>query len=152
MRTPHGAPIQRRFGLGDAAAAVTSGAALVAWLTANGCTQSSVPAVSQFQTDYNSSGLAGQLTVDGQYGPNTQTALQNVLGSNGTAPDNCFGGTPPTTPALDSATGITTSSGTTVAASSSSPDYSNWIIGGAAILGVGIVGFAYWRHKHPRRR
>lgn len=140
----------RRAGLGDAAAAATSGAALVAWLAANGCTQASVPAVSQFQTDYNGSGLAGQLTVDGQYGPNTQTALQNVLGSGSTAPDNCFGGTPPSTPALDSATGITTSNGTTIAASS--PDYSNWIIGGAAALGVGIIGLMWWKKHHRGRR
>lgn len=154
MRAPHGQIVKRRFGLGDAAAAATSGAALVAWLNANGCTQSSVSQVSQFQTDYNSSGLPGQLTVDGQYGPNTQAALDAVLGTSGTAPTNCFGGTPPATPALDSQTGIQTSSGTTVTPTSNPAgvtDYSPYIIAGSALVGAGILGWALWRYYHPKR-
>lgn len=152
MRTPYGAPVSRRFGLGDAAAALSAGQALVAWLVANGCTQNSVPAVSAFQTAYNGSGLGPAITVDGQYGGNTQAALQLALGSTATAPNNCFNMAVPATPGPDAA--ITSSSASTpvVIQGSAGTDYSNWIIGGAAALGVGILGLVWWKKHHRGHR
>jgi hypothetical protein len=134
-----------RRGFGDAAAAQASASALLTWLTSNACTQATVPEVSQFQTDYNSGGFSGQLTVDGQYGGNTQAALQEVLGT--AAPANCFGMSVPTTPALDNAVTTPGTIPQTVVDSSATP----WIIGGAALLGVGILALAY-HHKHKRGR
>jgi hypothetical protein len=143
----------RRAGLGDAAAAQTAGSTLVAWLAANGCTQNSVPQVTAFQSAYNASGLGPQITVDGQYGGNTQAALNLALGGTAAAPDNCFNMAVPATPGPDSssnAAAANTGGGTPVVVTGN--DYSNWIIGGAAVLGVGILGYAYYRHKHPRHR
>lgn len=155
----------RRLGLGDLTAAQTTGAALIAWLQANGCTQNSVSQVSAFQSAYNSSGLPGSLTVDGQYGGNTQSALQNVLNASMTgvvsgaspAPDNCFAGTQwatvPATPAPD-AVGTSTDPTTnqTVDVGQGQTDWAPWIIGGAAALGAGIVGYAFWKGHHMRGR
>lgn len=156
MRAPHGQPVRRRFGLGDAAAAQSAGSTLVAWLVANGCTQNSVPQVSAFQAAYNASGLGPAITVDGQYGGNTQAALQLALGTDATAPNNCFAMAVPATPGLDA--GVTTTSttdanGNPVTITGATPtDYSNWIIAGSAIAGIGILGWAYWKYKHPGHR
>jgi hypothetical protein len=145
----------RRAGLGDAAAAQTSGSALVAWLVSNGCTQASVPQVTQFQNDYNASGLGPAITVDGQYGGNTQAALNLALGGTAAAPDNCFNMAVPATPGPDTssnAAAANTGGGTPVTITGSSADYSSWIIGGAAVLGVGILGAVWWKKHHRGRR
>jgi hypothetical protein len=77
--------------LGAAGDMQTTGAAVVAYFTSNGCTQSSVPAVVDFQNAWNAANPDDTLTVDGEYGPLTQGALQNALGLNA-VPANCFGG------------------------------------------------------------
>jgi hypothetical protein len=140
----------RRLGIGASAAAVASGNTAMAWLMSNGCTQASVPQVTQFQTDYNAGGYSGQLTVDGQYGGNTESALQEVLGSGTAVPVNCFGMAVPQVAALDSAP--TGALAPLLPNGSPADNSAMWIIGGAAALGVGVVGYAFWRaHKRGRR-
>ena len=116
------------------------------------CTQASIGAVSEFQSAYNASGQPGQLTVDGQYGGNTQKALQNVMdlaqadagaGPSQAAPTNCFGMAVPATPALDPPTGP---SNPLTPPSSVNP----WLIAGAVILGG--AGIAYAVHLKKKRR
>jgi hypothetical protein len=37
--------------------------------------------------------------------------------------------------------------------STTSPtDYTPWLIGGAAVLGAGVIGYAYWKKHHKGRR
>lgn len=76
------------FGLGD----VNSDAAAVVALSPTDLCAAGNAAVMQFQTDWNAANpTLTQLTVDGKYGPATQTALQGVLtaGAGGTAPAVC---------------------------------------------------------------
>jgi len=103
--------------------------------------------------------------VDGEYGPNTQRALQNVLdaigaannGPSQAAPTNCFPelGAVPTVPALDVTPTPTPATPAavmpTVTPPASMASMTPWIIGGAAVAGAGVVGYAYWR-KHKRSR
>jgi hypothetical protein len=140
---------------------VNAAGALLQNLQANGCSRSPVGVVSTFQSAYNNAGLAGALSVDGQYGPNTQSALQAVLNATQSppqaAPANCFPelGPPPAVPHLDAPqpspitpvlppgppappnnTNVTVTGGTsnTVA----------WIIGGAIVAAAAIGGWAWY--------
>lgn len=138
---------------------------LLAYLDANGCTQASLPVVASFQTAYNASGLPGRLTVDGQYGGNTERALQNAMneaqndagsGPSQQATPNCFGMTVPTIPAVD-VTPVTpppvAPATPPVAPPPSAP--MNWtplLIGGAVVVGAGGIYYAYWRKHHRRGR
>ena len=135
---------------------------LIDWFQSNACTQASIPAVSQFQTAYNASGLPGTLTVDGQYGGNSQAALQNVMnqaaadagaGPAQQAPTNCFGMAVPATPALDPTPATPSGPQTlpTIVVTGNPPtDYTPWIIGAAVAGGAGLVGYAAWK-RHKRR-
>jgi hypothetical protein len=69
-----------------------SAADLLVWLGANGCAQTAVPAVTTFQTEWNTTNLGPALTVDGKYDPLTRGALQTVMNAEGkgTAPPDCF--------------------------------------------------------------
>lgn len=134
---------------------------LLAYYDTNTPSQASVPAVSAFQAAYNASGMPGALTVDGQYGPNTQKALQNVidaaeagLGPTQGAPANAWGTQPPAVPAPDVAPATPAGPGTlvlpeTTIVGTPTPNYTPWIVGGVAAAGVGLVGYAYYR-KHRR--
>ena len=142
--------------------AIAAANGLLGYFDTNAPSKASVPAVSAFQAAYNASGNPGSLTVDGQYGPNTQKALQNVidgaeagLGPTQGAPANAWGTAPPAVPAPDVAPTVTPSGpGTlvlpeTTIVGTPTPNYTPWIIGGAAAAGVGLVGYTYWK-KHRR--
>jgi hypothetical protein len=140
---------------------------LIAYFATNPCTQASLPVVVAFQNAYNASGLPGHLTVDGQYGPNSQKAAQNVMdeaqadagaGPSQQAPANCFGRAVPAVPAVDPVTPITPSPTpgpqvlpTVVVTGNPPTNYTPYIIGGVAAAGAGLVGYAYWK-KHRRGR
>lgn len=138
--------------------------AVIDYLNSNGCTQASIPAVATFQTQYNATGQPGQLTVDGQYGGNTQAALQNIInqatadagaGPAQSAPANCFGMAVPARPALDpplaggSSTTITTTT-TDTTSTSTMPTWAPWLVGGAVVAGAGLIGYTIWKKKHRR--
>jgi hypothetical protein len=90
----------RRIGLGDVN---SDAAALVAAFNAdNGTTvctgPAPNPAVLAFQQSYNAQATGQKLDEDGKYGPNTATALANVLQASGstlTAPGDCSNYTAP---------------------------------------------------------
>jgi hypothetical protein len=141
---------------------------LLSYFDVNACTRDSIPVVSAFQNAYNASGLPGHLTVNGQYGPNTQRALQNALdeaqndagsGPSQPAPDNCFGRSVPAIPAVDPtptptpatpSTPTAPTTTTTVATGGSS--YAPLVIGGFAVAGAALIGYTYWRKKHRGHR
>lgn len=140
---------------------------LIAYLNYYGCSKTSLPVCKAFQVAYNQSGLPGSLTEDGEYGPNTERALQNTLdeaqndagaGPSQQAPANCFpeyGGVP-STPALDrpnAAPSTPATPATPVVAPSAAPTSKTpyYIVGGVAAAGIGLLGYAYWR-KHKRSR
>jgi len=80
----------------------TTGAAIVAYFTANPCTKNFVQVVADFQNAWNAANPTDTLNEDGQYGPLTEGALRTALGLTD-VPPNCFGGpvphpTPPTPP------------------------------------------------------
>jgi hypothetical protein len=148
---------------GDSAV-IAAANALLAYYDNNAPTTASITTVSAFQSAYNASGQPGVLTVDGQYGPNTQRALQNVidsaeagLGPTQGAPANAWGTAPPATPAPDVAPAVPATPngpGTYVAPTitvvgTPPTNYTPWIIGGVAAAGVGLVGYTYWK-KHRR--
>lgn len=66
------------------------------YLSQNGCPAQGtfVQQIADMQNAYNASGLGPQITPDGDYGPNSQAALQLILNSvnppAGTAPTNCY--------------------------------------------------------------
>jgi hypothetical protein len=80
------------------AATVGAAQAVADYFNANACTTASVPVVVAFQQSWNAdvAGTSMVLTVDGQYGPLVQGALETALGTT-SVPANCFGGpaTPP---------------------------------------------------------
>jgi hypothetical protein len=136
---------------------------LLAYFDTNPCTQARVPVVAAFQNAYNASSLPGRLTVDGQYGGNTQRALQNTLdeaqndagaGPSQQAPVNCFGMAVPVTPTPDvaptpapvvivpPATNTTTNTTTTTAT-----PWGTIALVAAAVTGVGLVGYAVAKKK-----
>jgi len=137
-------------GFGDLPAAQSAAADLMAFFATNAPSRDSVPQVSAFQSAYNSSGLPGSLTVDGQYGPNTQVALNNVIGPSQLAPQNVFSDVVPTTPQPDEppAPAPTTPTAITPAGATGIP--TPVIIGGAAVLGAGLIYWAWKRKKHHR--
>lgn len=122
-------------------AALTAAAQALATRINAGCTQASTPECVTFQTQYNAEGSV-LLTVDGKYGPETQAAVTRVLGS---APASCFG-------TASTSTGTLTTPTLTITGSPAK-NWKPWIIGGAAVAGAGIVGYAYWKkHKKGVRR
>lgn len=146
---------------------------LMAYFATNGCSRASIPVVKMFQVAYNASGLPGQLTEDGEYGPNSQRALQNTLdeaqadagvGPSEQAPTNCFPeyGNVPSVPALDvtpasGGGGGTTTLPTTTVTSTTTPTSSKssaalWIIGSAAAVGATALGVSYYRKRKRMRR
>lgn len=139
---------------------------LIAYLNYYGCSKASLPVCKAFQVAYNQSGLPGSLTEDGEYGPNTERALQNTLdeaqndagvGPSQQAPANCFPeyGAVPSTPALDRPVNVTPAPATPVAPITPAAAPTNmkpyYIVGGAAAAGIAALGYAYWR-KHKRSR
>lgn len=171
--TPHWPqPPQRHVGVGAVNQGLTDAAqAVVAYFASHACTQASVPEVASFQATYNVSGMPGALTVDGQYGGNTERALQIVLNNAPAAggggpvqaiPPNCFGGVivngdnygvVPEVPAADAAppTTVMPSTTTTTTTTSTPSTMSPWIIGGAAAVVAGGVGYAVYRARKRRR-
>ena len=81
--------------LGAASAAtIVAANGVVSYFTANACTTDPVLVVTDFQNAWNADqrpGSSSRLTVDGQYGPLTQGALESALGTTN-VPANCFGG------------------------------------------------------------
>jgi hypothetical protein len=138
---------------------------LLAYLDVNACTRDSIPVVASFQVAYNASGLPGQLTANGQYGPNTERALQNTLdeaqgdagaGPSQSAPANCFGRAVPATPAVDPVgpgpTPTTPMAPTTASTNPPSASATPYIIGGAVLAGAGLIGYTYWKKKRRGHR
>ena len=143
----------------------------LAYYDANGCSRSSLPVVVALQNAYNASGLPGQLTTDGEYGPNTQRALQNVMdeaqadagaGPSQQAPANCFPeyGSVPSIPALDvtpasptpaTPSGTYTAPVTTVTGDTGQSNKAMLLIGGAVAAVAAGGGYYYWK-KHKRGR
>lgn len=128
--------------------------------------QNTHPEVSAFQTAYNAQAPSVNqptIQVDGQYGPCTMTALQNVLTANATAgqaaqtapatafPGQCQNGNylPPPTAVVNtqppSATPAATPT-TPVATASVAPSGSSgtlWLVlGGLIVVGAGVAGIA----------
>ena len=142
---------------------------LLAYFDVNGCSRSSLPVVTAFQNAYNASGLPGQLTLDGEYGPNTQRALQNVMdeaqadagaGPSQQAPANCFPeyGQVPSIPALDrpastpaTPSGTYTAPVTTVVGDTGKKNTAMLLIGGAVAAVAAGGGYLYYK-KHRRGR
>ena len=142
----------------------------LAYYDANGCSRASLPVVVALQNAYNASGLPGQLTTDGEYGPNTQRALQNVMdeaqadagaGPSQQAPANCFPeyGQVPSIPVLDrpaatpapSGGGTYTAPVTTVVGDTGQSNKAMLLIGGAVAAVAAGGGYYYWK-KHKRGR
>jgi hypothetical protein len=108
--------------------------ALASYLTTNGCTQDAIPACTTFQSAWNASGLGGQLTVDGKYGPQTQAALAQALSGTGTsAPASCF---PAGSTAGGSAPSTNTSTPTTSQAGISGGTIALGALGVATVAGI----------------
>jgi hypothetical protein len=162
--TPHWPqPPQRHVGVGAVNQGLTDAAqAVVNFFAANACTRASVPEVASFQATYNVSGMPGHLTVDGQYGGNTERALQIVLNNSPAAggggpvqavPPNCFGMAVPETPVVDvtPAAPVTPTTTTTTTTTTAPSTMSPWIIGGAAAVVAGGVGYAVYRARKRRR-
>jgi len=137
---------------------------VLAYFDNNPCTRASIPVVADFQRAYNASGLPGSLSVDGQYGPNTQRALQNVideaeagLGPTQGAPPNCFAATEAPVPAPDvtpvaPATPATPANPTTVVVnpSSTSPNYVPYVVGGV-VAAAAVAGGVILAKRRKRR-
>lgn len=132
--------------------------AVVTYFASNPCTQASIPVVQTFQLTYNASGMPGQLTVDGQYGGNSERAVQNALnmapaaGGGGpvqAAPTNCFGMSVPDIPAVDPPTsgGAATTTTTTTTPSATSGGPSSGVVALAVAAVVGGVGYAVYRAR-----
>lgn len=142
----------------------------LAYYDTNGCSRASLPVVVALQNAYNASGLPGQLSIDGEYGPNSQRALQNIMdeaqadagsGPSQQAPANCFPeyGNVPSIPALDRPNAATipppTSGSTTLPTTTVTGGAPNnkaiLLVGGAAAAVAGGLGYWYWK-KHKRGR
>lgn len=134
---------------------------LLAYLDTYGCSKASLPVVKVFQVDYNASGLPGQLTDDGEYGPNTEVALQNVMdeaqndagaGPSEQAPTNCFSPNLPTTPTVDVAP--TTAPAPTVqpaiTVTGSTIDYTPYVVGGLAAAAAATAAGIYYARKRKK--
>jgi len=129
--------------LGAAGDTATTGAAVVAYFQSNACTQSSIPAVVDFQNAWNAENPDDQLVVDGKYGPLTQGALQNVMGAT-PVPANCFGGQGAIAPQ-------NTPQNQTVEKQTTGSNPLPWLIGGAIV----VTAFAAWTYSgktHKKRR
>jgi len=160
MTTQHWPSYDRPRGLGAATDDLQNAASdVVAFFAANPCSHATIPVVQTFQLTYNASGMPGQLTVDGQYGGNTQRALQNVLntapaaGGGGPvqqAPQNCFGMSVPDIPALDPATPGATTTTTTSTPAASTSKVSTTAVALAVAAVVGGVGYAVYRARKRR--
>lgn len=146
------------LGMGDAGILpadplTQSSADLIAWLSANACTQNPVSQVSAFQTAWNSSGNGSSLTVDGKYGPLTRGALQSVMTSigKGTAPADCFTVAGVAPAPIASAASSSNPPVTYVYQPQPIPSPVPWLIAGAVIAGAGVIGYTYWQRHHARR-
>jgi hypothetical protein len=60
----------------------TNASFLISDLSSNGCQSVAATSVSDFQSSYNAAGGSPALTVDGLYGANTSSALQQVINAN----------------------------------------------------------------------
>ena len=137
----------RRIGLGVASATtLTAGQAVVTYFNTNACTQSSVQQVIDFQNAWNSDNPSDTLTVDGEYGPLTQGALQNALATTN-VPANCFGGAvvlPP--PGVNPSPTPTIPNGINANQAGALP----WILGGLVLVAGSFAAYTY--SKKPRAR
>jgi hypothetical protein len=125
-----GSAMQPSSGLVDAATSLAN------YISTNGC-NGSQDVTKTFQTAYNKEGSI-QLAIDGKYGPLTSAAVSRVLGS---APPPCHG-----------STAVVPGGKTVVAATTaSSKNYTPWIIGGVAVAGAGVLGYAVYKKKRGRR-
>jgi hypothetical protein len=114
--------------------------------TGGGCSTSSISECVDFQTAWNAAGGTPSLVVDGLYGTNTASALNDAL-LNGTnqppqaTPAACTFPTPvtpaPTTPV------------TPPPASTSTTNWTPWIIGGVVAAGA-LGGLYMYKKKHGR--
>lgn len=142
------------LGMGDAGILpadplTQSSADLVAYLSANPCTQSSVAQVSAFQTAWNSSGNGATLVVDGKYGPLTRGALQAVMNTigKGTAPADCF---TPTTTAIAASTAANPPITYSYRPAAAPHPIGGWLVGAAVVAGAGVIAYTYWQRHHGR--
>jgi hypothetical protein len=139
----------RRAGLGVASSAtITAGQAVVAYFQANACTQSSVQQVTDFQNAWNADNPSDTLSVDGQYGPLTQGALQNALGTT-SVPANCFGGAvviPP--PGVNPSPTPMIPNGLNANQASAIP----WILGGLVLVAGSFAAYTYSKKPRKARR
>jgi hypothetical protein len=141
----------RRVGLGVAdATTLSTGQAVVTYFNTNPCTQAFVQEVSDFQTAWNANNPGDTLTVDGEYGPLTQGALQNALATTN-VPANCFGGAvvvpPPGVLPAPSPT-PTIPNGMNANQASAVP----WILGGLVLVAGSFAAYTYSKKPRARRR
>jgi hypothetical protein len=127
-------------------ALTTSAQAVVDYINAHGCSQASLPVVVTFQGIYNSEGQT-VLVVDGKYGPNTQMAVQRVLGR---SPNDCFTGVAPAHGGGGGGTSTATTKATTAPTSSNHMMW--WLIGGGVVAGGGAIAYAVHKRRKMRRR
>jgi hypothetical protein len=140
--------------------------ALLTYFDTNPCSQASLPAVSAFQTAYSTSGLPGNVSIDGKYGGNTQKALDNTIGQSQAdanhldvtqqAPTNCFGMVVPdvpatnppvsVTPANPATPGTTTNTTTTTTVIKPTP-WGTIALVAAAVAATGLVGYSVAKKK-----
>ena len=152
--------------------------ALLEDLQSAGCVQGYDQYVADFQNAWNSANAGQPLVLsngtpgaDGLYGANTQAALQATLNASGTvqqAPTGCVAAVPgsanqtqgggaavvpvapmPPAPAPPLPAPSPTPSGTTTATTAPASNWILWVVGAAAVAGVGA---AYVVHKRKRAR
>lgn len=143
-------PLWRSMGaLGDAASAAADQQQTAEALQSFTPTQGKSAAVAAFQAAWNEGPLSGSgITVDGEYGGNTQAALQQVyshFGDGGPAPANAYGDPVPSVPTVTPGGGTppplpTPAPNVPPAPLVEKDDSTGWIlpvaIGGAAVVGL----------------
>jgi hypothetical protein len=116
--------------------------------TGGGCSTSSISECVDFQTAWNAAGGTPSLVVDGLYGANAASALNDAL-LNGTnqPPQATPAACPYPTPGTPvPAPGVTP---TPAPASTSTTNWTPWIIGGA-VAAVAVGGLYMYKKKHGR--
>lgn len=154
-----------------------SGRNVVAYLGANGCdcSQSLASVVHEFQLAYNQDVKANiyngpQLEIDGKYGNDTSSAMQEVFGSQVPRPcysagNPCFGkgilpgGKPvppgtviiPTSPPTGGTTTPITNPPPPQTQTSAKTNFTPWLVAGAALLAAG-AGYVYYTKQQEQNR
>jgi hypothetical protein len=124
--------------------------ALATRVNTGGCTTAPFQECQDFQNNWNAAGGTPALPVDGIYGTNTSSALNDALlntSSSQATPQPCVTATTPT-PA-PSTTTTTTTTTPAPAATTSTKNWTPWIIGGVVAAGA-LGGLYMYKKKHGR--